>query len=307
MEGRTGGKEIMKDYYKQEIEKVAMEKIAARAWKKYLPRLSDANYNKLLNAGVYNPDKELKGLRRGTHAILGKNGAKMVKNPYQAGAGYLEITRDYNRKLKNNPKLQLSNSIVERVKRDAPTDEAYSFSRNLAYKNSGKPLESIKGKTGFIYIPKGEHNKMVNQHGPETKKWFKDVMGVEPISRRDRANKKWTQAITERHEADEVRYTNNARKKGLLDKQNAPGRYFSHVSPKVLAQESANVAMMPREIKKNQYKAMRNYNTNLGISEADSIKSLTGTPYASSGVYDKKGANKAEKHFFDTGGFVRLK
>ncbi len=301
----------MKEFYKEQIEKIAMEKVAARAWKKFLPRLSDANYKKLLDSGVYNPDKELKGLRRGTHAILGKNGAKMTRNPYQASAGYLEIMRDYNRKLTNNPKYQLKNSTIKRVKQNAPTDEAYSFNRNLAYKNSGKPLESIKGKTGFTYIPKGEHNKMVNQDGPETKKWFKDVMGIEPISRRDRANKKWTQAITERHEADEIRYANNTRKKGLLDKQNTPkdpGRYFSHVSPKVLAQESANVAMMPREIKNNKYKAMRNYrDPDIMTTEAESIKSLTGTPYASSGVYNKKGANEAEKHFFNTGEFVKLR
>ena len=82
----------MKDYYKQQIEKVAMEKIAARAWKKVLPKLSDANYNRLLNTGVYNPDKELKGLRRGTNAIMGKYDAKMIKKPNRAGAATVELT-----------------------------------------------------------------------------------------------------------------------------------------------------------------------------------------------------------------------
>ena len=51
--------DYVKNFYKEQIEKLAMEKIASRAWKKFLPQLSDVNYKKLVDAGVYNKNKEL--------------------------------------------------------------------------------------------------------------------------------------------------------------------------------------------------------------------------------------------------------
>ena len=306
----------MKDFYKQEIEKVAMEKIATRAWKKFLPKLSDKNYNRLLESGVYNPKKELSGFERGTQAILSKNNATLVRKPNRVAAAQIETARDFNAYLQNNPNFKLSKATVKRIKAGAQTEGAHSISRSMmpSLKGSDEPLKALKGnKTGYIYAPKNEHNKMIYNAEAENpgsgKKFYKEKFGVEPISRRDRENRRWTQAITERHEADEIRYSNQARKKGLLidDMNGIDQSYFSHVSPKVLAQESANVGLMPRSIKNNQYKAMRSYYHKGGVQaqEANSIGSLTGTPYGSSAVYNKKGAAKAEKHWFNKGTYTK--
>ena len=56
-------------------------------------------------------------------------------------------------------------------------------------------------------------------------------------------------------------------------------------------QESANVGMMPRNIKNNAMKAMRD-----ASGEKSELGQISGVPYGSSAVYNKGAARKAEKN-----------
>ncbi len=269
----------MKKFYKEQIEKVAMEKIAARAWKKFLPRLSDANYNKLLNAGVYNPDKELKGLRRGTHAIMNKYDAKAIKKPNRAGAAAAELVKRDNKMIgQKTPKYETE------FYKSMPKNDMAPFTGNLDTK-SNEAFKSTGKSNGFTFVPKNWNNASIKAD-PEGAK----ARGIKSLSRKDRDGRKWNQAIAERHEADEVRYNAINRKKGI----GRGASYSSHISPKVLSQESANMAIAPRSIKYNPIKVIRG-----NSGEAAVMKNISGVPYASSGVYNKRAAKKAEDYLIN--------
>ena len=274
----------MVNLYKQEIEKVAMEKIATRAWKKVFPKLSDKNYNRLLQSGVYNPDKELSGIERGTQAILNKYNASMVKKPNRAGAATVEILRDkYNRMGK-----PLGDKVVEQLKHTADKKGPYTInlSASQLYTRLGKPFNATGKSGGMIHVPNNFVNKMIEKN-PD----FKEApYNLTPISRRDKDARKWSQAIAKRHEADEIRYGRINLEKGI----GRAARYNSHVTPKVLMQESTHTAMMPRSIKNNAIRKIRD-----GSGEARDIKFTTGVPYGSSGVYDKKAAKRMENTAID--------
>ena len=80
------------------------------------------------------------------------------------------------------------------------------------------PSKSLNNKTGgFTFVPKNGYNAMLKKN-PELQQEFPNM---KPISRRDRDSKKWTQAIMERHEADELRYSKANAKKGIQDKADA--------------------------------------------------------------------------------------
>lgn len=263
----------MKDYYKQQIEKVAMEKIAARAWKKVLPKLSDVNYKRLVDAGVYNKNKELQGLRRGTHNILQKYDAKMIRKPNKAGAATVEL---------ESKKRELS-PITKRNLKQAPGEEMLAATRFNS--NGNKPIKAANNKTGgVIFTPKNTHNK---SYYTDPEGWDKFQPGFKPFSRRDRDGRKWSQAITERHEADEIRYGHANQKKGIGEKAG----YSSHISPKVTMQESANIGLMPRSVKNRGIADIRQ-----GSGEASFLGQISGVPYGSSAVYNKGAARKAEKN-----------
>ena len=269
----------MIDFYKQEIEKVAMEKIAARAWKKFLPKLSDKNYNRLLQSGVYNPDKELSGIERGTQAILNRYDKKIIRKPNKAGGAAAEMVK---RDAKQNGEF-LSNAEINYYK-NMPKNEMSGFSATPPTKQS-TPYNATGTKNGFVFIPKNTHNESLRAN-PQ----WKEETGFKPFSRRQRVDNKWNQALTERHEADEARYGTINRRKGIADNTS----YSSHASPKVLSQESANMAIMPRSVKNTPIKDFRN-----NTGEARVMEHISGVPYASSGVYNKRAAKKAENYIIN--------
>ena len=264
----------MKEFYKEQIEKVAMEKIAARAWKKYFPQLSDANYKRLVNAGIYNKDKELKGLNRGTNAIMNKYDAKMVSKRNKATAAGVEMAKD-DWLRKGDP---LTVNEAEDMKKMLNKKNAYSVLPTLSQMHTFEPMNATGKSGGFAFVPKNSANKTIKSTSLQDE--------IKPVSRRDRDGRKWNQAITKRHEADEIRYGHINREKGIDNDT----RYSSHVSPKVLIQESSHVAMMPREAKSDYFKKMR------GITnETKQLEYMADTPYAGSGVYSKKDGRNSEK------------
>lgn len=262
------------------IYKEAMEKIASRAWKKHLGNLTEEGVNRLVNTGVLNYDKELKGLRRGTHAINGKSGTKLLRNPRQAAAAHIQQART------NAPELSLRlndfvDGMKEQIKRSGP---------NTSLNISGTPNKAINGKKTYAYVRKGTYNKDIADN-PQ----YKDFYDFERIPRRDRDAQKWVQAIFERHEADEGRVVRRIRKKDLYknpstEQDASKTQYFSHFNPKVMQAESANVALAPKSAKK----IMANFRDETG--EKSTLPIINGgVPYGSSAVYSKKAGRKAEK------------
>lgn len=277
--------------YKDEIEKVA-----SRAWKRNLGKIGEKGIEKLVDSGVLNRKKELKGLRRGTHNILRKENAKMLRKPeHFAGIG----TRS-------------SKNMYEKagVKLDAEDIAAMKDSiKNMG--PAGMPdlnIEGVKYK-GVAHVRKGAGkrvNKMVNEQSemlndmlPDDKK----IKKLKNIPRKDRESKKWQQAILERHEADEVRFGNKVMKskKHTMDMngmKQPTTNFASHLTPKVLVAESSHAALAPKNAK-NSMKNLRSFNENFighENTEMGALKNYAGGKfeYGANAVYDKKAGKKAE-------------
>lgn len=309
----------MQNFYREKIEKVAMEKIAMRAWKKNFSKLNSFSKQKLVDSGILNYDKELKGLRRGTHELNRKNSVKRTRKPGMIGGflqeetnklskmfgtpNYKEVSKEFNPpptpreaapksgfRFKSNPdrksNSQLSNNSNLRFNvkkgKDIITDNGPV---NLVSR-ANSPHASLKGKHNAQYVPKGAYNKLVENPN------FSTILSKEDkIPRRDREGKKWTQAILERHEADEARYGNKIKDKDrytLAGNPDVKTRYSGHINPKVLARESANIAIAPPDAQKYMRK-IRNK-----TSETIDFANRYGEPYGTNPVYNKKLGNKME-------------
>ena len=279
--------------HKEVIYDTAMEKIASRAWKRNLGKIGEKGVDKLIESGVFNRNKELKGLRRGTQNILKNENAKMLRNP-EHFAGH--VTRGAR-----------NDALKHGYQMDA--DDIAQTKKAIRMMGPGGTVSTTNGK-GFAHVKKnaykevrGKINSGIDSYndflGDESK-----VKRVKPLPRKDRDAKKWTQAIFERHEADEVRFGNRIinNKKKTYNTEFGPRHatvFGSHLTPKVLAAESANVALAPKATQ-DRMKHIRNYNASITghqNTEMGALKAISGKriQYGESGVFDRKGANKAEK------------
>lgn len=280
--------------YKQEIEKVA-----SRAWKRNLGKIGEKGVEKLMESGVFNRNKELKGLRRGTKAILGKEKAKMFRNPEHGAA---IITRDAMNTAKKTGYTPTA-SDIDMTKKQVKGVGVF-----------GAPDIDIKGfkHKGLITVPKNglsTTRKVLNPMIEETRGFGMEnsnkLKALKGHKRSDREGRKWTQAIIERHEADEVRMGNKIlkNKKKTVDIGNGKQpvtSFASHISPKVVMAESSHVALAPKSTQ-DRMKHMRNWNAPVSgkeTTEIGSLKKLSGKEkfqYGKDGAYNKKLANKIEK------------
>lgn len=269
--------EYMAKYKKASNHVAQIEKLAAQAWKKNFHNLSEKSINRLKDSGVFNSDKELKGLWKGTNRILGKYDAKHMKNVDKATSA-------------------LGQSIKDTVGPEQYTKLAPTIKNQIKNMGAfGAPDSAPKalGRKGLIHAPRRSDTKLKNifdQHGIDS--------GLSPVTRKERDSRKWVDAIIARHEADEVRHGSRV----LKNKSNTAEphgqrivltQHFSHLTPKVLGSESANVALAPESAKKYM-KGVRSIDQGIG-TEIDSLKELSGINYGSSPVYNRKGINKAEK------------
>lgn len=277
--------------YKDEI-----EKIASRAWKRNLGKIGEKGIEKLVDSGVLDRKKELKGLRRGTQGILKKENAKMLrKSEHFAGIG---AANDKSKYLKAGQKLDADD--IDMLK------EHY-----LNMGPGGMPSIDIKGvkHKGIAHVRKGS-SKQVDKIVNDSVDFNNSVMseeykmkGMKSIPRKDRESKKWQQAIFERHEADEVRFGNKAMKskKHTMSHNGVkiPASNFgSHLSPKVVVAESSHVAIAPKNVK-DRMKHLRSYTQPVNGyegTEIGALKNYSGTnfEYGTNAVYDKKAGKKAE-------------
>ncbi|MGL5715943.1 MAG: DUF5661 family protein [Paraclostridium sp.] len=285
---------------KKDIEKKAsfsddIEKIAARAWKSRLGQIGEDGINKLVDSGVLDRTKELKGLRRGTQNIAKKEHTKLFRNPEHAAGYTTRATKEHAKKLQG---IDIS-----------PSDAA-AFKDQVANMGPfGSPMSHYPGKmfhTAHVQknaYPKAKKmvNSQLSQFGADVKK-----DGMISIPRKDKESKKWAQALLERHEIDETRFGSRAmnNKKTSINTPEHGWRpttnFSSHMTPKVVAAESANVAVAPKNARDAFTKMRRLNESTIGHAntEVGALKDISGgrIDYGKSGNYDKKGANKAEKH-----------
>ena len=253
------------------IEKVAMEKIAIAAWRKHIGTLSDKARKTLIDKGVLNYEKDIKGLRRGTANIAKKYDIKVLRKPNQAGAYAGGLVKADAKK----QGLKLGKDDIQSFIDDAKTSGPHS-----QINPHMESVKSLNGKKGYSYIPKNQ------------RKQFEKDTGVKPLQ--GKLNKRYEQALTERHEIDEARYQSQAlsnKKKRLKDKEGgvaAMTDFRGHNSPKVLARESANVASAPKEVRRYMETARG------GAGEMADLRN-NGIVYGQSGQYQRNAANKMEK------------
>lgn len=253
------------------IEKQAMEKVAIAAWRKHIGKLSDKARKTLIDNGVLNYEKDIKGLRRGNANLAKKYDIKILRKPEQAGRYTKELVKEDAKK----QGIKVGKSEIESFVEDAKTSGPHS-----QVNPHMEPVKSLKGKKGYSYIPKNQ------------RKQFEKDTGIKPLQ--GKLNKRYEQALTERHEIDEARYQSQAlsnKKKRLKDKDGgvaAMTDFRGHNSPKVLARESANVASAPKEVRRYMETARG------GVGEMADLRK-NGIVYGQSGQYQRNAANKMEK------------
>lgn len=240
-------------YYNQEI-----EKIATRRWKRDIGSLSDANYNRLVSSGVLNHKTESDGLNEGSANILKRyNGifdtdGSLTENKLLSTYGGKDFSLHDTYKIKNGKNGFIMSS------NNTGFEDARRALRNATRASAEKELDSM-GYTSIV--PDNPNEKAVVRIGS----WTKDISperekelinSFEPHERSrveqdfknlrhnkrnirqnaTQADKAYLEALSKRHEVDEVRT------KRLGRKYNKAKKYFTHNSPEVLFRESVNMA-----------------------------------------------------------------
>ena len=250
-------------YYKKEIYKTA-----ARAWKKHLGDIGEEGINKIVNSGILNRKKELEGLSLGTKNIRKAHNIDKVTDSGEAATRAVDALIGEGLWPANSDRKSLANMFKKR--------------KGSAY---GQPL----GKDKFVFIEDDIGDKMYDLYN------IRINLDFPKIPRQDKASNDWVQSLIERHETDEIRFRDKLvkTKNGIDDSGYSRARFSSHISPKVLGTESANLAVAPGNAK--------NFMTNLRSLDAiqepevQQLKNLTGIDYGKSGVYDRVASKKAEK------------
>jgi phage-related protein len=252
--------------YKDQIYKVAM----ARAWKKNIGELSDIAKNKLKDAGILNHVKELAGLKKGTENIVKKYEGRIVENNPDA---IVKVTNDW---IKHDPIGKKLTSGTSRKDIEAANRRNYELEGGFMSFVGHNPKHRIISK-GDIYAEGSV---------------IKDMMKLPPKGSQD---SDYMSAIMNRHEADELRHgvrniNNKKNSLGYKGSRIGLGQVLpSHQSPKVMYSESAHTAIAPDKVKE----AIMNARKKTG--EVEGYKAYHGLDYGKSGVFDAKGANKANR------------
>ena len=241
-----------------------MEKIAARAWKKHYGELSNASEKLLVDSGIHNYRKELRGLKKGTKEILKKNNATVSRNPITRGVA--TIRQVLSEKGTDNKTQSLAvNTIASAI------NPAGMTAPNFSNKESGIVNVKYRGKNHVRGIDKNIAiaKKISKKRGvsfPISKSKIEQMAKKrDRLTRFDRA---FANAIIERHEADEVRAIRS--KKNQLTPFGWSKGYAGHISKIVPYRESANVAMSPKRVQ-GYMKAFRSATNELSQYKADGL------------------------------------
>ena len=230
-----------------------MEKVATRAWKKHYDSLNDVAKQRLIDSNVHNYEREFKGLKRGTQNILDKHNVKVVRNPIQF---YIETRK------------------IDKVHKGAGKLLRRESAGGVSINHIGHPELGNK-----ILFKHKDHTRDIDR---QSQRDFK----IKPFKQNElsKFEKDYANAIIERHEADEKRYS-------AIGKKQA---YFTHASPKVIFNESENVSFAPYKTK-NALKDMRRISGEVqDIRDNGILYSRNGYEYGD-GKFDKNLANVIKK------------
>lgn len=255
-------------FYKEEI----MEKVAARAWKKHIGDLSEKSIELLKKHNILNHEREYNGLLKGTEGILKRVGAKA----------------------KNFGDDEFRRMIIDDIE-SSKGYKKFIKSQFLSADNIADMISGIRDQGGGFVSYFGKNHKFVNV-GDVNNHRFQNSFMPHMMKGLPKSNfdKKYLEAILNRHEANELRFANNAIKRNRTsinfgDRKISAANYFSHMSPKVLGAESVDTAIAPKHVKEKMM-TLRN-----ATGEINDLR-LRGLDYGRSGVFDKKINRKIEKN-----------
>ncbi|MDF2841604.1 MAG: hypothetical protein K0R00_30 [Herbinix sp.] len=278
-------------------------KEASRAWKRELGTLSDLARRELVKKNILNYNRELKGLEKGTKAIAKDYKVKTTSNPLTYGKALFKDIHKPNAEYVAEQKFK-SKGIN-------PAEKALKVN----FEAASRSISGVKDGAGSVsksrvaYAPS---KSKIDQEFADNVYQKEHVFSMSKPVKKD--FDKWNKAISLRHEVDENRATQQVEKK-LKNKKNGMIKHdfrpeqignSAHVSPKVIARESANVAVAPLHTR-NFYKALRA--TSGETADPKYLKMYPGAKkfqkgktyetyglkYGDSGVYDKKLADQMEK------------
>lgn len=290
-------------YYNREI-----EKIATRRWKRDIGSLSDASYNKLVNSGVLNHEKEINGLNTGSRNILKRyNGifdrdGSLTENNVLKDIGGKDVFLHDRYKLNNGKRgfIMSSNdsgiskareALLEATRKSAE-NESKGFGYLSTIPNNPNEKSVVRKGSWTKNISPEREKELINAFNSQDRPYVKQRLETVRQMRKNidknatPTEKKYLDALSTRHEVDEIRA------KKLARKYNKSEKYFSHLSPEVLFRESVNVASMPPRVR-NTIGAMR-----YSGGEVENM-AQNGVKYARKGTLNKskmrKFINKASK------------
>jgi hypothetical protein len=250
--------------------KKAIYKQASRSWKAHIGELSNEAIKKLKDSNILDHVKEYKGLLKGTDNIVAK---------HKGMAEYMDpktFSKFMKREIKGN-KYMTSLGLAGGETRGVLIK---SFKDNAEATNGFMTIAGNKVRV----IDKGKIEKGKG-------KGLSRMMDGFPHKKFD---KKYMEALINRHEADELRF---AQKSKLSNKNSATlkgekvplGNITSHISPKVIGAESVNTAVAPGAVKN---KMMKLRNT---TNEIENFKNIGFDDYGKSGKYNKRINAKMQK------------
>ena len=231
------------------MEKVTMYqneiyKEASRAWKKHLGELSNFDRRQLIKNNILDYKKELSGLKKGTQEIAKKHNIKTYTHKIPYGTKVFQVAKPKADVLAD-VKHYGNDTLKSKLKKPIESNLAAAQAAMSELKHGAESLPA----SNLAFAPKKDKNKDLF-----AKKLFEKDTGHKMPRKIKKDSREWRQAIALRHEVDENRAYQSIQSK-LKNKQN--GKQLSdfetrgrlgksqHISPKVIARESANVATAP--------------------------------------------------------------
>lgn len=210
-------------YYKEYIYK------EASAWKDHLGQLSRAGVQRLRKSGILDYGKELKGLMKGTDNIIKSVGGKA----YTYGKNISDKGLD---------------ELGAKVSKHFGSHDSQSIS---ALQNAIHEQNNL-GNGFFSLI----HPKPTVIKGQLDRKKSAKLLNLGDGMPRRKFHQKYLEAVLNRHEANEAKHgarlikSNKTSRLATVDGVRVPTTHFqSHMTPRVLTDESVDVAKAPGRVK----------------------------------------------------------
>lgn len=277
----TGNAELSKEELREKsaiYNTEDLEKLASRRWKEEVGKLSKKSIDKLRRSGILNYKKELSGLNKGTSEILRKTNTKIVNAKEMPDLMLKSFKGNKATKsMYNNAKKQYASMGINDV------DNVLKGGYDLG----------VSGGGGFSALPSQNPKYRAVVKGEVLNNSTFKMANKGKLHTQGSRSHSYSNAILNRHEADEIRFGLNQlkNKKTHIDYKGGKislGSIRSHLSPKVLLAESANTAIAPKATKDNlmRYRGF--------TDEVKELKAM-GLNYGESGLPNKRLGRKLER------------